>query len=875
MQRIVIDALPNKSTNEYELIFTPTKPIARSLKVSHLTLENVAETVIQKKGLKIASTLLTRRLLQKAIKTILQVKDFVGISAMWTPIIQELLSSGSNLLTLQEHSQTRVRNLAQVAIFYQEQLRKVNCIDRSELFWQATKYCQLKKSCLFYGYFTPNANILAFINALSGHHSLLVIPDGELASFCQNKVAINWLQKQGWTIQKISLPLPSQLNLAQKLQRSYLQQEYYQELNTIVPLNSYADIEAEVRGVLTQVKLLLAEKVKPNDIVLVTKNEQLYGETLLDIAWEYNIPLRAFYDVAFCTTRFGAWLKLLLETIVAVNSSEKLSFLTVTKLLSHPLVKQIESHIWQQVKIAYPQTLDAWQEMGIDLKLLQLPQQLKSDRWIETFQDILAAFNIPKTVKFWAKEILAYYKFQDALKELLLTTKRSFTLEEIIQEIQELLDSLTIPIQPGRGGVELHSPLSLCGSKYQYVFVLGMAENLFPSVINDDLVLGFSDHKKLAQEKVNLNTITTITQKEELAFYFLLQIPLKQISFSYPQIIKQQPSYLSPYLSFLKLQPTQPKNNYLASLEEARRLYLLKDSQQNLVLKQNDTLLSYIYQKWQIEQDRNNKVANEYNGFVEISLDPQKFTFSASQLTQIGQCPFKWFAAKLLKLKETTETKLVLENHLRGSIYHQCLEISLASINTAADLANFNQQQLQQAFQEAEISLNIPDIPSWSRQKQELLTLLSINLNTPEFLTPDSTILEREKEFTTQWHGLTITGTIDRIDLTATGIKIIDYKTSSTPPLGIKDESGQLNLDLQLPLYTEAMAQEYPDQKIDAVYYSLSKRKPLAKSKTKAEDLEKFAQQVKQYLIEGNYPIAPDLQFLACSYCKFDLVCRK
>lgn len=78
MQRVVIDVLPDKSTNDYELIFTPTKPIARSIKASHLTLESIAKTIIQKKGLKIASVLLTCHLLQKAIKTILQVKDFDG-----------------------------------------------------------------------------------------------------------------------------------------------------------------------------------------------------------------------------------------------------------------------------------------------------------------------------------------------------------------------------------------------------------------------------------------------------------------------------------------------------------------------------------------------------------------------------------------------------------------------------------------------------------------------------------------------------------------------------------------------------------------------------------------------------------------------------
>ena len=92
---------------------------------------------------------------------------------------------------------------------------------------------------------------------------------------------------------------------------------------------------------------------------------------------------------------------------------------------------------------------------------------------------------------------------------------------------------------------------------------------------------------------------------------------------------------------------------------------------------------------------------------------------------------------------------------------------------------------------------------------------------TSEFLFPESEIIARETKFTTIWHGLELKGTIDRLDRTSTGIKVIDYKTSSTPPLGIKDETGKATIDLQIPLYSEAVSQQYPEEKVEAVYYSL------------------------------------------------------
>ena len=857
MKRIVLTSYSDIPLN-YELVLTPTKAIARSIKASHHTLEIVAETVIKKKGLKIASTLLARRTLQNAVAQILKVKDIAGITALWTPVIQELLSSGNDLLALREHPIDRVSNLAKVAIFYREQLRRFNCIDRSELFWEAAKHCQHRQSCLFYGYFTVKEDLLAFIDALSGNNSLLVLPCEETAIFSSNRDSINWLKTQGWQIIEKSNVL------------SFKQPQFNnsEQINYVFPsepiLHCYPNLEAEVRGVLAQIKLLLTRGVTANEIVITSKNEQLYGDTLLDIAWEYDVPIRAFYDVSLLSTRIGAWLQLLLETIISINS-DKLPFETVIKLLSHPLVKKIDAETWQQVRVIHPQTISDWQSIGIDLSLLQLPSKAKSDRWLDIFKNILEQFTISQKVKPWAKEVVAYYKFQEALQELLLTTN-TFSKDIIITEIKELLNSLTVPVQPGRGGVELHSPLSLFGSNFSYVFVLGMAENIFPATVNDDLVLSYSTRQQLERE-IKLNTIVKIMQKEALAFYFLQQIPTKQIIFSYPQLIDRQPYYPSPYLASLK-QPTLLENNHLASIEEAR-IYLRKEK------TLPDKLLTSIRQRWQIECDRDRNIVNEYNGLVGIALDYKNFTFSASQLTQIGQCPFKWFAAKLLKLKEIAETKLVLENNTRGSLYHQCLELCLAEINTAADLENFNEQQLKRAFQQVETNLQISDIPSWDKQKQELLHLLSINLTIPDFLPSENEIIEREKDFAIQWYGLNIKGKIDRIDRTDTGIEVIDYKSSSSPPVGIKDETGKANIDLQIPLYIDAIKQEYPNEKVDAVYYSLSKCKPIRRNKTNPEDLERFAERVKKHLAEGYYPVEPDIQFKACNYCQFDLVCRK
>jgi ATP-dependent helicase/DNAse subunit B len=123
---------------------------------------------------------------------------------------------------------------------------------------------------------------------------------------------------------------------------------------------------------------------------------------------------------------------------------------------------------------------------------------------------------------------------------------------------------------------------------------------------------------------------------------------------------------------------------------------------------------------------------------------------------------------------------------------------------------------------------------------------------------------------------LLLKGQVDRIDLTPAGLTVIDYKTSGVTPAGVKDTTGKANLDIQLAVYQDAIAEQYPERASDtAVYYSLSKQKTLSRPQKDLAKLKAFAQQVKNHLTQGHYPVAPDLDRKACRYCDYDLVCRQ
>ena len=110
---------------------------------------------------------------------------------------------------------------------------------------------------------------------------------------------------------------------------------------------------------------------------------------------------------------------------------------------------------------------------------------------------------------------------------------------------------------------------------------------------------------------------------------------------------------------------------------------------------------------------------------------------------------------------------------------------------------------------------------------------------------------------------------------TPNGLALLDYKTSSTKPAGVKNALGKAELDIQLSIYMDVVGTLFPDETVtDAYYYSLKTHK-LSRTGRDEAALAAFAERVKSHLEMGHYPVEPDIDRNACRTCPFDLVCRK
>jgi len=859
---------------------TPTRVAARALEVGQKTLQDIARPILLETGIRIVSPLNAQKALRDAIRQFLSVQDLEGTVRTWMSTIQALLRSSPALPQITEDPpgfSERATQILQVARAYQAILHQQNLVDAQELLWRASDQRPERRSLLIYGYVQPRADELAFIEAIAGEGSVFCLPVTEHPLFHQAQRAVQQLQAGGWQVDKSQetgiSPVTAHLN---ETPGAWLAQQFLRPIPESVPAHlaiaahPYASPEAEARSVLVQVKQSLNAGVPAREIAVIARDEVACGPLLLDMAWEYGIPLRALYSVSLASTRVGAWLTLLLEVV-----EQRFPFEQTARLLGHPLSISAGSDFWAMVRQQRPTGFDAWQAtvqsfMELNLSPLKFPPNARRDTWVEKLRMIFRTFNLRQRAARWARESVAYNNLELSLVDLSRPEQEILSWQEFADELRANLSLLSAPAQPGRGGVELHSPASVVGARYRYLFVMDAVEGKLPALVQDDRILDFYERKQLQNQGIHLPGAAESARREAFEFYGLLQTVTEQFTLSYATLNGEP----SAYLKRLGLQIQPAPEGAIASPEEARRVYLRQPQSFPA-----DDVLERAIAAFHIEQHRESSAPpNEYDGIVGIPFDDQEHWFSVSQLTQLGQCPFKWFVSQVLKVKEVEDVDEDVTPVSRGRLYHKVLELALKEFQTNPRLDMTDEQRLRDWFVEAERQLNFPTLPAWESRRVEHIRVLRRAMQQPDFWQPGSEVLNLEDRFEGEWHGLKIHGYVDRIDRTNDGLILMDYKTSSQAPAGVKDATGKASIDLQLPLYKAVAAPcFYPGESVHRTsYYSLSTGKNLSvRSNPTEHELEAVADRLKIHLTTGHYPVEPDIGRRACTYCPYDPVCRQ
>jgi RecB family exonuclease len=488
---------------------------------------------------------------------------------------------------------------------------------------------------------------------------------------------------------------------------------------------------------------------------------------------------------------------------------------------------------------------------------LAWPQEDTRAGWLASFDGLFEAYALDRKVRPWPREVAALSAARSAVGSLAEPPEEMISCRRFAEEVEEVLRMSATPAHPEGKGVALHTPLSLYGASYRYVFTLGLTEGGFPTSSTDDPALDFHERKRLRERDIRLELADERARRERLSFWTLLQVPRERLVLSYPKLVGGREALPSPYFGLVGVDPVTPKPLPAASPEEVRRAYLQRGG------TGDDAVLNRARASWEVERSREGSAPfDHYDGVLGIPVGLEERRFSVSELGDLARCGFRWWSKSVLGLREPEEGE---PPALIGSLYHRTLEIAAREAEGSGDVRRSVLENLEAGLEEAERELEMSRVRGWVHWREVYLAQLERAVRAEDFALPGAEVAQTEARFAGEWQGFEVVGRVDRVDRTPEGLVFVDYKSTASAP----------DPDLQLSVYREAAAEAlYPGEQVrDAYYYSLRKAERIRAKEPTSEALGELAGGIRDALEEGHLP--PDVLQRVCAFCEFDLVCRR
>ncbi|MCB0272745.1 MAG: PD-(D/E)XK nuclease family protein [Bdellovibrionales bacterium] len=347
-------------------------------------------------------------------------------------------------------------------------------------------------------------------------------------------------------------------------------------------------------------------------------------------------------------------------------------------------------------------------------------------------------------------------------------------------------------------------------------------------------------------------------------------------------------SYLHQELLFCIQQNSQnlyylyPKNQKIPSL------FFHPDEHPDPVPKKQESLNK---KPLELHMEKYEKIKNDINwNSEEITFPdiPIVQAVSPSSLTNLSQCPRKYFFKHILKINEKNiETSPFQQNPKDfGIMIHKILQDCFSDFDVLQDKPEEIFLRIwDRVIAEFELGITPSYLPIWKTElnvyknhiKNYVLSFFSEGWNS----TKVEYRWKENAEFfqpLVQAKNISWSGQIDRIDYKDQEIRFIDYKTGSVnfKPSDILQKGSFL----QMPLYLYFMSQKYPDQNIFSEIHQISMNGVSKKARLSKQDLASFKKELSEILqhlfslIEINsYEPNPGYQNENCRLCSFTEIC--
>lgn len=438
------------------------------------------------------------------------------------------------------------------------------------------------------------------------------------------------------------------------------------------------------------------------------------------------------------------------------------------------------------------------------------------------------------------------------------------------------------------------------GLPHKHVYILGLAEGLFPAVARDDPIYLDSERERLQSQGIQLETQAERVDDRGL-FAELINLPRQSLTLSRPTV-KDGKIWLESYLwrSVLQAFPQLPVKTaavgqVLPLREAASPAELMTSLADRLAqdqatgsddigalrawLESHASLAFYwrrIRRGTELELSRlSTRPHDQFSGHLSHphlrAVTERKLgigrVWSASQLKDYGLCGFRFFAKRLLRLDEVKDPQAGFDSMQLGQLNHKILEDTYRRVRDFG--LSIHEDNLDQALEIFErIALKRLDSApqdfgflagaGWQAEKMMLfrrlqaLIKLDFSAKSPlNRIAGDRRVYDLEYSFDDVeidlpelGERLRLRGMIDRIDVAGGRLILVDYKTGSTTIDRSEIEAGR---DFQMMTYVLALGAELdhavsPPQMSRVMFWHLRNLKTSGEiDLDNAEDLEAIA----------------------------------
>lgn len=584
-------------------------------------------------------------------------------------------------------------------------------------------------------------------------------------------------------------------------------------------------------------------------------------------------------------------------------------------------------------------------------ELAKLPEQATPARFVEVLWDLAESLGVQARVGLATDatvagaNIRALRAFLEGLKELWATDRQLGVADEVklaefsadaIWLAQILPCQQTCRAEPGVLALQAEDARGL---DFDHVFLLGMTESEFPRAERESPLYDDSKREQLSRAGVPLEPRLSERYREAFLFYQLVSAARQRLWLSYPTVDPDGQELLrSHYVDEVnrclgeqvlcheyKLHQTVPEFNALTGPADLlqRCIYELygydvtAERQEEpaltglrLLARSEPELLQALAAAIEVEDRRDSAQApDEYDGRLSAPHTLERlaqdfgpeYCFSPSQLNRFGNCPFSFFAERVLGLEPLEDATEDVDPTVDGNLRHRCLsrffrEWGLGRALSAEDLPAAREMmtkivaELGRQFESRHL---VGDLALFRTRQAEIERDLHLWLEfeVAEVQSKGHTATDLEVSFGFERvpplkigdgpEQVLLRGRIDRVDrYTKDGtaaLAVYDYKRSAGP----SNRAIEAGRDLQLPAYAlaaETLLAQAPAAKCHAWgYYIVRRPIKLTGASAKPEVIRQLIEHMAEWALRHAAAIRAG-QFAPrphdCRNCDFRSLCR-